>query len=594
MVKPRLCPLIGLLLCLVPLLAQAADGPAPEFPQVKIDRVDAINPSKWRVFMTLLGEGGQPLNLMEHNVALFLTEGKGPVRTQGVTPIAKFSSGLADKGFDGRMSGLAKADLKQAVVFVVALHTDVGPEVRTLLGEAMATVLEGLRKDARVGVLFYNDRIMTLWSPDGARAELRDLNDYQNCLFRLRREVVEGGDPKDQSVACGRLFPAPDLVKEAAKAIPPGQGLFPRLFGIPDSAEVTTGARERGHTRMDETDILRGEEFFAAGAIEAALRILEVNSSPSDLREVIVLSDGRDGYMRVADLMSDHVAPACRKQAKQCTQKGQATEQPKDELAAWESIPGMDHEGGSKGCTREVLACAIPKVADALRVREEAVRDYLVRMVYALRAAGVRVSSIAIPGSDEVGRARLQALALKTGGTFRAATATSQLKASSKALSLELASQIMVTPDESLDPEALYAIAATVSDLGLIANGYGFVTGKRVLFFAGPLGKARAWVIGKLGHTWGPIVFWVALVLAVLAAIFFVYMMGKMIVGMIKGAGKKAAGKVKGKFKPPAAPKLPGVKPPAVKPPAVPKVPGVKPPAVKLPGVKLPPIPKPK
>jgi len=334
---------------------------------------------------------------------------------------------------------------------------------------------------------------------------------------------------------------------------------------------------------MDEADLARGEEPFASGAIEAALRMLEINSTPSDLREVVILSDGRDGYIRVADLVSDHVAPACQASATRCTAKGQAGETGKESQAAWESIPGMDNEGASKGCTKDVLSCAIPKVSGTLRSREDTVRDYLVALVHALRAGGVRLSAISIPGTDEVGKARLQALAIKTGGTFRTADATSQLKALSKALSLELASEIMITPDQGLRPDTRYALAASVLDLGLVANSYGFATGNRVLFLEGPLSKARSWLIGKIGHTWGPIVFWTALVLSVVFIALFLYGMGKVVKGMIMGAGKKAAGKVKGKMKPPATPKLPGGKPPAM------KLPGVK-----LPGVKLPPMPQPK
>jgi hypothetical protein len=547
--------------------------PRPEFPQIRITRVDATNPGDWRVYLSLLDEGGTSLSLNEHDVSLFLARSPERARIEAGNPATRFEKGQPKPGFDGRMLKLEKAPSKQAVVFVIGLHSDVDAEVREAIGKAVGTVLGGLRKDALVGVVFYGDRIRVLWSPDGSHTELRNVNDYPECLLDLRKQAGTIPDPAAAAVKCARLFPKPDIVKEAMKTVPAGQGLFPRLFGIEEPSDVITAARKKGHDRLDLQDLkAENKEFFAAGAIEAAARMLVANSPADALREIVVLSDGRDGYLRVADLISDRLAPTCDTKSKACRDR-------KSAAGTGGTQAGTDSEGASIECTREVLTCTIPKVAVAMQNRETVVREHLTELIQTLRAHQVRVWAIATPDADTVGRARLLALSAKTGGTFRQAADKPQMsKELAKSLSEELANEVALVPGASLDPSASYEILVTCDDLSLVSGPYGFATGTKVPLYAGPWNKLRAFAIEKLGHSWGPTILWIVVIVVAVVLLYLVYKLFKLILGLVKKAGEKAVKAAKGKVP----------KPPAVKAPAAPKAPDVKAPKIEIPKLKRP------
>ena len=168
----------------------------PEFPQIKVDWVDATDPGRWRLHLTVLDEEGLPADLLESNVTVFLSEGREPVRTAGRDPLVRFDAGLPAPGFDGEMASMKKAEVRQAAVIVVAAHADVSPEEGAALLEALNVILSGLKEDARVGVVFYGDLVTVLWSPDGVRLERRDVNQDQHCLGRIRDAAQDVGDPK--------------------------------------------------------------------------------------------------------------------------------------------------------------------------------------------------------------------------------------------------------------------------------------------------------------------------------------------------------------------------------------------------------------
>lgn len=554
----RVFPIALALACLFgPGLVRARDI-RPEWPQVKADRVDASDPGRWRVFVTALGEGGLAIPLLERALDLYLARGGEAVHPQGASPLTRFDRNVAAKGFGGTIRVIGKADASQAVVIVIASHSDVAPDIRAVLLKAVGALLKGLRKDARVAVILYGDVIQVLWSPDGQRADWRDLDEYQHCLGRLRLEAA-GEGPEGPALPCGRLADGPETVQGWLQTLPPGQGLFPRLFGIRESDDVRTEAERRGHTMLERRRADEAVEPFAAGAVEAAMRLLMAGSDPEADRLVLLLSDGRDGYLRVADLAGDRVS-----RSRACTEDAAACAAPPGGSRRTRTAPADDHEGGSPQCTRQTLECAIPRVANILRKREDVVREYLLALVPRLRAAEVRVHAIALPGTDEVGAARLQALALKTGGTYRAAGNVALIeKGAARALAEELASQVVVVPPSGLDPEQEYSVAVALGGEERIASApYRFRTGARVFFFERPIARARAWVLSKLGHTWGPPVFWTALVLGVLMALALVWTLGKGIVGLGKWVAKKGGAKAPKAPKPPGGVKVPTLKRP--------------------------------
>ncbi len=553
MTRGRLVVVATILLC-APAFARDL---GPEWPQVKVDRVEASDPARWRLLVTALAEGAQAIPILDHGLDVYLARGNEALDVRGATPLTRFDGGAAAKGFSGTIRPMGKSDVAQAAVIVVASHAEVTPDVREVLAKAIEALLKGLKKDARVAVLLYGDTLQVLWSPDGQRGDWRDLDDYQSCLGRLRGEVA-GARSGETGVPCGRLMEGPDKVLGWLQVLPPGQGLFPRLFGLREADEVITEAAARGHEvlkRPRQPDEV--VEPFAAGAVEAAARLLMAGSDPEAERLVLLLSDGRDGYLRVADLASERVSRgrACTEGAKSCAARAAR------EAGRGRAPPGGDHEGGSPECTREVLECAIPRVATALRRREDVVREYLTLLVRRLRAAHVRVHAIALPGTDEVGTRRLQAISLKTGGTFRSAGDVALLaKDVPQALADEMKSQVVIIPPVGLDPEQEYSVAVTLAGQERVSSApYRFRTGPRVFFFERPLARARAFVISKLGHGLGPPVFWVGVVVGTLMVLAMAWTMGKGIVGLGKRLVKKGGVQV------PKAPKPTGGKIPTLK-----------------------------
>jgi hypothetical protein len=538
----------------VMLVSAAARGQGlPEGARVRVSAVDAADPTSWRLRLSAVDEAGKAVPLADHDVALFVGEGAGRVRTQGADPWVRFAAGSVEKGFKGTLAPIAKAkDVRQAVVFVVALHSGVPVEEIEPIRKALDAVLDELRKDARVGVVFYGDTLQVLWSPDGARSDVRDVDDFQHCLADLREAAGRSAPPEPGAVPCGRLFDGPAAVKSLLKVLPARQGLFPRLLGIPEPADVMDAAHRKGHDRLDAPLAAEGpgRERFAAGAVEAAARLLEVAAPAGAARDVVLISDGQDGYLRLPELAHAAAVRKCGGSASACRS------------AAGKASAASAEEGGSRECVAAALECSIPKVADARVAREGVVREVLGSLVATAAASGVRVFPIAMPGTDDVGRARLAALAARTGGTLRSAPNAPSISVVAGQLAAEIASEVVVTPGKSLDASRRYQVVAVV-DRELKSDAFAFTTGPRPWPLQGRVAGLRSLAIGKLGHAWGPPVFLIAAVLAALVAIGLVLTLGRAVVGLAKKLGA------------PKVPK-PKIQRPAVPKPGVPRIPKVK------------------
>jgi hypothetical protein len=180
------------------------------------------------------------------------------------------------------------------------------------------------------------------------------------------------------------------------------------------------------------------------------------------------------------------------------------------------------------------------------------VREVLGALVATLAASGVRVFPIALPGTDDVGRARLAALAARTGGTSRAAPNAPSIPVVAGQLASELASEVVVTPGQSLDAARRYQVVAVV-DREAKSEALAFTTGPRPWPLQGRVAGLRSLAIGKLGHAWGPPVFWAGAVLAALVVIGLFLTLGRAVVGLAKKLGAPKVPK-------PAVPKMPKVK----------------------------------
>lgn len=527
-----------------------AGNPAPVFPQVKVDRVDARDPGDLRLFVTAMDEGGEAMDLREADVSVFLGPGGQALATSQDAVAVRFVNESRTQGKRGEARALVAAGVDHAVVLVVALHAEVPADERAALPRVLAACLEGIEPGARVGLVLYGDGLQVLAAGADGSPVFRDLNDDQHCLGVLRREA-DPTEPREPGVTCGRLFQGPEAVLAAVETLPASQGLFPRLLGIPESGSTMASAAVRGHDRVDRPLAAGSGDPFAEGAVEAGLRMLAAGTEPGSVRDLVLISDGRDGYLRFADTVWDGVASDCMKASPECRRTSRASEDP-----TWEAA--FDHEGGSPRCSRAVVDCAAPLVNRVLRDREQVVRDRLVRLVGWARAADTRILALGLPSGDAVGVGRLKGLALASGGTWRTAPDAATLaKTAAAALGRELGAALVIRPGIDLEPGAAYQVAVRVNR-DLLSLPYPFVAGQRTLPFAGAVAAGRSFAIARLGHVWGPPAFWAVLVLAVLAAIGMLFLLGKGIVAL----GKKLVGKGPKKPKAPAKPAMPKLKRP--------------------------------
>jgi len=529
----------ALALFAVMLVLPARSAPRPlEGPQVKIDRVLARDPSRWQAFLSAIDDQGGPASLVESGVQVFLSRGGASAAPGGKPEWAFRGGGLPESGFRGRLRPIGEAAVEQAAVFVVAAHSEVPREVAGQAAELVQRLAKGLRKDARTGLLVYQDHLWISRGTAGA-AWLGDLNNRQDCLDTLRGASSPfSGAPPDGE--CAALLPGAESWK--GLAFPAPQGMFPRFLGIQENEEVLAAAQALGQTPLDQRSEEQAGSAFAQGAVEAALRWLALASSQRAQRLVVILSDGRDGYLRVADLAGDRHSRRCQSRVDACRAR------------TGDRRSGMDMEGASPQCSRGVMECLVPKVAQGLRSREEVVLNRMTALVRMARALEIQVHVLALPGTDAVGRARLRALAIRTGGGYWEAPDLPGLEDAAARLAASLSRQAVLEPRKSLEAGVPFHLKASWQ--GVESGWHPFVAAPGDAFWRGPWTRVRAAVLGRLGHDFGPPVLWIGLVAAALLALGLLWMMGKGV--------KALASKVGAPKKPqrPAAPKMPALKRP--------------------------------
>ncbi len=539
-------------------------APVPLAPQVKIDRVLADDPSNLAFVLSAIDEAGKPVSVAESKVDLFVGEGKkAPDKGDAPGPFAAYSTGgKAVSGSRGALKPVAKDGAPLAVVVVAGLHAEVPRDVCAAMPAAIDGMLGALPGSAQVSLLAYHDVLLATWQPGGGVVRMADLNDYQACLKGLRS--LAGIPPRPpEGVPCGRLFAGAGALGKAAGLLPAPQGMFPRLLGLDESERMMKAATAGGHFRIDRSEVSQvgggegeGEyvgDRFAAGAVEAAIRVLQASSPPDAVRNVVLFSDGRDGYLRAADAVADKVTPGCKASAPAC--KGAAD-------VSLDLTHYHDIDAGARRCSLAVLDCVVPKVSAALVSRQLAVRARLDELVRMARVAGVRIDAVAVPGTDESGASRLRFLAVRTGGTFQSVATVADLEKTGAVAGERLAQQAVLKPGRSLSSGTTYAAKVVAS--GFEPASYVFVTGPGRLPGAGPFAKVRAFAIRQLGHTWGTVALWAVAGLLALGLLLLAWKIARAIAG-----GRKKGGK---------PPKLPSskLKRPDAKAPAAPGIPTLK------------------
>lgn len=402
---------------------------AVAWPQVRIDHVDASAYPKVRIAATVLDAKGRalPPKLLER-VEVLAGSGKRVARNQ--PPEVWFAAGKPMEGrADARLLPRAKSDQGLGVALVVAGYGESMPaETQERLRESLQVAVRQLGKADRATLLWYGDRIWQSVGLAGYRSRLADVERLRaQCQEAL--EAARTGLPLPSALV-GRLDkdqpqPAPGTQlcgltddHKSLGALGSQQafaGAFPRLFNLgpayfqPSRYCAVPPGQLDGFGELIADNYNRQtaerETLRAAGkpvdwetsALDEALRVVLADSRPNESRAILLISDGRDGYVRDLQLCQDHPPPACA-----------ALDRQKD-------------RAGYAACMQKSLGQRMAQQQDWFRQKAE-------HWLGLARAGGVRIHAVglgSLGAPHELERLRL--LAERSGGTYRVADDDSKL-----------------------------------------------------------------------------------------------------------------------------------------------------------------------
>ena len=482
--------LFGILLCL-PAIA-GTHG------RVRVGWVDTSDPSAVRVVLSAVNpKTMEPVNLSDFE---YLRVDVAPIKNNQVMQDGQLTLEFQNQGSIGASPGtfsLAKdAKAPVYVVFVVAMHGYVPQTVESAVRQGLAKAVKSLKKDTRIGVIVYGDRIKILTT--GNSLHFVDVNEDGRFLRGLR----------DGKITAKNCFVSPKTIKSLKTQRFHTIGMFPKLWGIRES--LVDQAKKRGHFPMDAYLFHKKQELFARGAIEAAARLLMTTAPSGSERVLVLLSDGRDGYLDAQTVFASRAALRCQK----------------------------------RGGISEALQCLSRAIARKVRPRYQARVRYLKRLIPMLQAMNLRVFVVSYPGSHSLEEDLLKTLATKTGGTFRSGR-DSESKGFIALMAqtiTEIAQEAVITLEQSLTENqwyAFYAVAQQQQSKREIQSRHpylAFLTPKPFIAIR-MFNRVEQIVISRVGNDWGPPLTWALLVLILLLIYIFISVIIKLIKGL-KNIGK--------------------------------------------------------
>jgi len=326
-----------------PAVGAASRELAPiELPQVRIDSVDVTKFPNVRILATLLDKRGKPV-VQKVIKQVQVLDGQ----RKNHAPYAAFALGQPLGGRkDCKLQGFDKTGIATDVVFVVAGYQDDALRRGSLgrrLKEAVIAAFKPLAKTDRANVLWYGDRLYRFVGLKGRTGELTDIEDSRKLCRAARAEALAGGEvtgagpadkehpaPAPGTDLCGLTGNAKSIVEVVKGQQTAFEGYFPRLFGLgapfwehsrycapPPEALKGFGEFEGGNAtrRASQRDELRakGETVdFETSAFDEALRLLLQDGKPTARKAIVLISDGRDGYLHDLDLCRASPPARCK------------------------------------------------------------------------------------------------------------------------------------------------------------------------------------------------------------------------------------------------------------------------------------------
>ena len=546
MLTPRRPPLALLAAALV--LATALPARAAitwESPQIKIDRVDASNPPSLRIWATFLDRTQRPVPI-DQVEKLIITAKREKERAE---PVVTFVTGTSND---------KKAELKPRIkaerpvgLVVVMPATLSGALDLTMLGESVRNAVSELFRRAlgtkdRANLIWYADALFTYIPTRGKTNELSNLSHRHRECGRAREDLAERPAPEDDAdtspkpggdlvdlgtEACGLVSthaPIADIVKDLG--LP--RAFYPNLFGLGDALEVCIKPE---HERVRPPAAMEGTGRGPGSAVSEALEMLVRSGEGLDALQLVLVTDGRDGYLfRRDDCRSVFQNDRCPRSIAPNAATVDAKGRPKAPTLTTEQIAA-------------IRACVTANVHALLKKEQEAFVEQARSWLTLARAAGIRIHAVGVrtglEGENELELDRLRVLTQQTGGTWRLAEDPNEVYEQVTNLADEVAGQYVIDiEDAGVKPgeTVTLGISASVLDGPTIdgADGYQITAAVLPTGAAGLFGRIFGWLEAKVGHTWA----WVILIVVAVILTLIVFLILRKIV---KAIAKKIAGKAK-------------------------------------------------
>ncbi|MDP6944730.1 MAG: hypothetical protein QF464_11315, partial [Myxococcota bacterium] len=321
-------------------------------------------------------------------------------------------------------------------------------------------VLKSLGSANLMNIIWYSDELRTWVDAAGRQGEFT----YFTSEVRGDCEATRLVDLEDPAAAAAAQAPDappdPDAVRcgltrkhEAFLTILEGganvfEGAYPRLFGLDwrpyESAEAPGDYCRKPEVKRrkprklveeeeeEEAPVSAGAWVSRPSAMDLAFEMLVRDAPPGQQKNVILLSDGKDGYV--------HRLRECKIQ--------------------WRARGPCKGLGGRAAttCVNEWLKKDVVREQSRFAPKAE-------RWIALAKAAGIRIFSIVHPNAETHERERLEVLSFKTGGTARVAEVINDIDSTYADLIDELNGQLVLTfVDEA-------AVPWEVSDGGDVSEG---------------------------------------------------------------------------------------------------------------------------
>ena len=516
-------------------------------PQAKVNWIDVTEAPTVKIHVSFLDRLLRPVSLKKVGKIEVLRHQDG--RGRGDT-IKVFKDRLPEDGGEGEVILYAKADQSRDVVIVAVGHQD--GELRD--GElgahhqaALATFFKKLGPTDRVNVIWYHDRLLTYVLRKGKETELSDLaKERERCEEDALKGMERWGQPPAEpeegeggptGPPCGLLEDYGKLEK-IVKGVP-YQGFFPRLLGF----ELPGCKVQRKHERIG-TGLGGGaseeEDAAVGGAIDEAFRMLVQQGTPGQPKLLLILSDGKNGYLEAQSdcrlRYETDFKTAMKTFREGCRARGRGQYRCLQELGMSQQSKRLRAENESKLAKR--LA------GEQQRFRDERLKQWLALAA----AADIHVYTVGYPNGLEHELARLEVLSLRTGGTFRQAQEPNDVQSMANDLLDELANQYVVVFDGGLQPgeTGVYSLRLQVPGQGTVDTEPFSVVVPVAKGGIGYFVRAKVrWLENLVGSPWHIVIVVVVCLLAVL----FVFLFLKLIVALVKKIFKKGTKQAAGAAK---------------------------------------------